>query len=373
MNQRQQQRAPIAEQDGRDLMAALMAKPMHERHRLLDEALTARTPKIEEVLPDFMKGQAERLIKRAMITFQRNPDLQQVPPAEFVRCVLEAAEMGFAIDGKMCYVVKYKNQYQCQLDYKGIVAVARRMKTIVDIYSDVVCENDTFRHGRRNGESILEHSYEFGHPRGEVIGAYAVVKLPGGEWRYEAMDREALDRIQRLSPSQNGPWKGHPDEMRKKTVIRRCLKMYGDDPGLIRVLSLTDEYDGDEEDDTATAPAATVRELSERFAPPQARQKPPPAADYASDYTPAHEAPQDTYERPQATEPIDPNLIDSVRWRLEECDSADLVEQVQNDWISKCESEAETNTVIGLCEARRKALAPPAKGAKKQSTLAGVS
>src|SRR5688500_8295813 len=142
-----------------DLLERVLEMPVTERHRAIDTALMARVPKIEELLPDFMKGQGERLVKRAMLTFARNPDLQGGPPQEFVRCGLEAAEMGFAIDGKLCYVVRYKSKWQCQLDYKGLVAVAKRMKTIADAYADVVCENDSFHHAKSDGKCVLEHTY----------------------------------------------------------------------------------------------------------------------------------------------------------------------------------------------------------------------
>ena len=226
-----------------DLLERVLDMPITERHRAIDAALTSRVPKIEELLPDFMKGQGERLVKRAMLTFARNPDLQSCPPQEFVRCVLEAAEMGFSIDGKLCYVVKYKTRWQCQLDYKGLVAVAKRMKTIADAHADVVCENDTFHHEKTDGKCVLDHTYDLRIDRGDVIGAYAIITLPSGLWRYELMSRKELDKIQSAAPAKNGPWSTHDNEMRKKTVLRRGLKTYCDDPGLIHILDMTDELE----------------------------------------------------------------------------------------------------------------------------------
>ena len=223
-----------------DILQELLARPVSERAKVIGDALDARIDKIEEMLPDFMKGQGPRLAKRAQLTFARDERLEECPPGDFIRCVLEAAEFGFAIDGKLAYVVKYKQQFQMQLDYKAMVAVAKRMKTIRDIYADVVYETDIFRAWREDGKEHLIHERQFGKPRGEAIGAYAVVVL-SDHWRYELMDRSELDSVQNRAPSKKGPWSTDTDEMRRKTIVRKTLKMYADDPGVLRMLELTDE------------------------------------------------------------------------------------------------------------------------------------
>lgn len=364
--QNQQRQQNGGGEDAAGLLEQLLQRPINERYRALDAALEQRIPKIEELLPDFMKGQGERLSKRAMMTFARDEKLRDVPPQDFVRCVLEAAEMGFAIDGKMCYVVKYKSKYQCQLDYKGLVAVARRMKTIKDIYGDVVCENDHFVHRRRNGESVLDHTYNLGEHRGEVIGAYCVVILPDGSWRYEVMDRVSLNRIQDRAPSKNGPWSTDPDEMRKKTVFRRCLKLYGDDPGLIRVLELTDEGDGDEE--TTPTPPATVESLNARLTrTPPRREEPTSLAD---DYQP--KPPDDHYDRPSETETPEagqvPQGIDDAEAGYAACESEEAVRKWSAELRARNITTAELGRVLELEQGAKKRI----RGPQKQKELAGT-
>jgi recombination protein RecT len=240
--QQQSRLAPAqpTETEASRLLDQILNKAPSSRYRLINDALEKRIANVEEVLPDGMKGQAARLVKRAMMTFARKPELSECPPADFVRCVIEAAEIGLSIDGKLCYVVRYKNAWQMQPDYKGLIAVAKRSGQIKDCYADVVCEMDKFQHGREDGRSHISHTYALGAKRGEVIGAYAVVILPDERCRYEVMDRTELDRIQAIAPAQRGPWATHPNEMRKKTVIRRLLKLYGDDPGVIRCMELMD-------------------------------------------------------------------------------------------------------------------------------------
>ncbi len=235
-----------------------------------------RVQNIEELLPPQFKGQGERMVRRAILTMARQPALQEIPTYDLIRCVMEAAEVGLAIDGKHGYIVKYKSVYQFQADYKGLVVSLRRIGTIKDCYADVVCTNDQFHAWREDGSSHLRHEFDLA-PRGDVIGAYAVVVLPDGEWRYELMTREQLDAIQRRAPSKSGPWATDTNEQRKKTVIRRLLKLYVGDPAALRSLSEPWEDDDIETEKAApTAPPSGRQNLRQKpFEPPAATAQPP--------------------------------------------------------------------------------------------------
>lgn len=229
-------------------MTPTQAKPPSTEvvaYKAMNHSLETRVAAIESVLPDNMKGQAERLIKRAMLTFSKRPELMRnCPQVDFVRCVIEAAEIGLAIDGKLAHVVQYKQVWQMIPDYKGLIAVAKRGRQILDCIAGIVCQNDHFRHWRENAKDNLEHEIHLGQDRGEVIAAYATVIRPDGGCRHEVLDRDELDRVQAAAPSKKGPWLTYPNEMRKKTAVRRCLKTYCDDPGVIRCAELMDQEYG---------------------------------------------------------------------------------------------------------------------------------
>lgn len=244
--------AQTKELDAAALLEEVLSRSQSQRYQVVNDALSKRIDRVEELLPENMKGQAARLVKRAMLTFSKNEKLQKCTPASFISCVLQAAECGLAIDGRLAHAVPYSTKVkdsrgehwediaQFQPDYKGLIAVAKRTGQIIDIYGDVICQNDTFAHGRAGDVCRLEHTYDIQQPRGKTIGAYQIIVLPGGRWRYEVMGITDLDRIQKSSKSgDRGPWGTHPDEMRKKTVAKRALKMYSDDPGLLKAL----EYD----------------------------------------------------------------------------------------------------------------------------------
>jgi phage RecT family recombinase len=210
---------------------------VNARVKIVGDALDSRIAAIEELLPGHMKGQGMKLAKRAMLTLSRTPDLEKCSPQDFIRCVLDGAALGIAIDGKLGYVVPYKGKYQFQADYKAIIAVARRNKLIDDCYAELVCEHDEFDFGHEDAGCWMKHHYEPNKPRGQCIGAWCKIILSPSSWRIIFMPIAELNRIKARAPSQNGPWKTDEGEMFKKTAIRRALKTYIDDPSYIQALA----------------------------------------------------------------------------------------------------------------------------------------
>jgi len=286
-----------------------------KRTPFIKSELEKRIEDIEDVLPPQMKGQGSRLAKRAVMTFARQgASLNDCSAADFIRAVLEAAEVGLAIDGRLAHVVPFKQKWQLIIDYKGLVAVARRTGQIADIYAEIVCQNDSFVHGHKNGSCILEHTFRLGDIRGDVIGCYAIVTFSDKPWRYELMDRPDLDRIQRRAPSQKGPWATDTNEMRRKTIIRRTLKMYCDDPAITRALEIAD-YEDEESADEAKGRDVVKDILSRQqrpYSPPPPPSHPndaldPPDRSETQDQSPDKTPDKAEAEAPQEQKPSTPD------------------------------------------------------------------
>lgn len=204
--------------------------------------LNTRVKHIEDVLPPAMKGQGDRLIKRALLTMSKNANLMNCTAESFYHCVLAGAELGLAIDGKLAHAVPYGKVAQFQIDYKGMVAVARRTQTIKNTYARLVYDDDEFKLWSTDGVDHFEHRP--GPRKGAVVGAYAVVIFPDDCIQVEWMVTHELDAIQSRSKAGSGPWKSDPGEMRKKTVLKRLLKMFMDSDSY-----LVSAYIADEEED----------------------------------------------------------------------------------------------------------------------------
>ncbi len=106
---------------------------LKETFTRITKALEAREDNIEDLLPDFMKGQGKRLIARARQYWARGDwKLKQCSEASFISCVLAAAELGFCVDGRMAHAVPFatkikgkpgerdawENKAQLIVDYK---------------------------------------------------------------------------------------------------------------------------------------------------------------------------------------------------------------------------------------------------------------
>ena len=223
-------------------------------------ALKGRQEKIEQLLPDFMRGQGERLIARALQYWARGDwKLQQCTVASFVGCVLNAAELGFAIDGRICYAVpfntKAKKKSKSEPDrwehiaqmipsYIGLMAVAKRTGLIQDCWARIVLCSDVIEFEERDGAVSYRYVPNLDVPRDrseEVRGVLSVASHHDGWRRADWMPAADVWSIRaRSKAAESGPWVTDPGEMVKKTGLRRLLKTFSDDPGLLRALELDD-------------------------------------------------------------------------------------------------------------------------------------
>lgn len=330
----------------KSLIEQAIEQTVNEKVKQIDSYLTdeTRIAEIEKVLPDFMKGQATRLCKRARLTFADKESLQKCTAASFVKCVSQAAELGFAIDGRLCHAVPYNTKTkvdgrdvwldvaQLQVDYKGMIAFAKRLKLVQDVWARIVYENDTFDLFEQDGKVRYSLSFDPKKDRGKPIGAYAVATHADGWFRLEWMSLGEINAIRARSKSYQSaiakgfqtPWLTDEGEMQKKTVTKRLLKTFTDDPGLIRLLELDDQ-----DIDLDTVIAATERrqvtssELRTKLAPRKIIE--PEAAD---------ELPETSYEPTKETQQSgEMSIVDQFTAEASECDTARSVATLTDNWI----------------------------------------
>lgn len=356
-----------------------------ERFRALDTQLARMVNQLEGLLPPIMRGQGERLVKRAMLTFSRVPKLQGCTPTSIIRCVLGAAEVGLAIDGRLAHAVPYSNkvkqpdgreqwQDEAQLivDYKGLIAVARRCKIIEDAYARVVYEKDQFRAWFEDGKDRLFHEITLDEYPGKPIGCYAVVVLPDSRTRFEFVPTAEINKVRQRSKSYasskgpSGPWVTDYGEMMKKTVLRRVLKTYMDDPAIIRLMELDDD-DDHADAEAAPRPAPPTGRVSLRQPPAEV---PPPEA-YEPDLAEG-EVPNEPAEREVGIEDEPPTVkIDAIeledlnrrlREAIDAAASRDDLGDVQADLTRNRDvlGKAAYEQLAWACKTKAELLAKPA-------------
>ena len=181
---------------------------------------------IGRALPQHMT--AERMARIATTCLARVPKLAECTPESFFRCLLDLSAWGLEPDGRHAHLIPYGKECTLVLDYKGIVALAYRSEKILSIHCDVIREGDMFEFSL--GEVKQHTPWAFrneGKPTsaGEIVGAYAYIKLVNGAIKCELMSRDEIEAIRKRSRAGNsGPWVTDFAEMGKKTVFRRASK-----------------------------------------------------------------------------------------------------------------------------------------------------
>lgn len=154
--------------------------------------------------------------------------LLQCSPASLLKAVTTAANLALPLDGTtgQAYLVPYKGQAQLIIGYKGYNTLAARAG--YTIKAGVVFSNDRFSFNK--GTSQLNHSWDLGCPRGDIIGAWAMAEKQGFAPAIEILDREELDGVKAKSAGArrtDSPWNDYPVgyiAMCEKTVKRRLQR-----------------------------------------------------------------------------------------------------------------------------------------------------
>lgn len=186
--------------------------------------LESKKDAIAEVLPKHLTP--ERVIKVALIAYNKTPALQQCSQSSLLMAIVQASEVGLEPGGALghAYLVPYKQTCQLIIGYRGLIDLARRSGQIASIEAHVVHENDKFRcHFGTN--PVLEHEPAWKGEPGEIVCVYAIAVLKDGSKQVEVMTRAQVDAIKNRSrASSNGPWVTDYAEMARKTVVRRLCK-----------------------------------------------------------------------------------------------------------------------------------------------------
>lgn len=210
--------------------------------------LETAAPKMAAVLPEFLTP--ERLVQVAVACISRTPKLLECTPSSLLHAIMQCAELGLTPSSALgeAYLVPFKDKVTMIPGYRGLVALARRSGQIKDIESVVVREGDRFRY-KRGIRLVLEHTPKLGNrQKDKLIAVYMVAWLKGSARPHvEVMDRTEVDAIRARSRSANdGPWVTDYDEMARKTVVRRGVKMLPMSVALARAVAIDDEeYGGD--------------------------------------------------------------------------------------------------------------------------------
>lgn len=151
---------------------------------------------------------------------QNNPDSLRA-------ALLNVAATGLSLNPvkKQAYLIPRNKAVALDISYMGILHVAQMSGAIEWGQARIVRAGHTFRLTGINQAPAHEYNpFENDDAAGAIVGAYAVVKLPGGDFLTHCLNMDALLRIRSRSESfksgKNSPWLTDPEPMMKKSAVR---------------------------------------------------------------------------------------------------------------------------------------------------------
>lgn len=178
-------------------------------------------------------------------------------PHDFILSVCTAAELGLkvgTVEG-FGWIVPYKGVPTFQIGYKGLIELACRTGVVRSIHADVVYENEIraglFKFTRGLNPTIVHDVDMLKNSemrKGTIVYAYAVATLLDGSTQFYVADEIDFRAAQNNSmsfKSEYSPWKTTPQDMYRKTAIKKLLALVpkGKNDKLSRALHYDDAVD----------------------------------------------------------------------------------------------------------------------------------
>lgn len=202
-----------------------MSKPaVQQAPRSIDSMLMQAQSSIKAALPSVVKS--ERFIRVALTEIRKSKQLQQCDPVSVCAAVMQAAQLGLEFGSSLgqIYLVPFGQECTLMVGYRGYVALLQRSGAIKSMTAHCVFEGDFFEYELGLDQKLVHR------PTGKqtnLVAVYAVATLNDGTKQFEVMSREAVEYIRdTFSRGKNSDaWRKSFDEMAKKTVVRRLIKM----------------------------------------------------------------------------------------------------------------------------------------------------
>lgn len=205
-----------------------------EAPKTIQDYIKKMAPEIEKALPSVITP--ERFTRITLSALSTNPMLQNCSPKSFLGAMMTSAQLGMEVNTPLgqAYLIPRRNgktgEWECQfqLGYKGLVDMAHRSGEIRDIQAHTVYEKDEFIY-ELGLEPKLIHKPAT-KDRGAATHFYAVYHTKNGGYGFEVMSAEdvrahAMKYSDSMKRGSFSPWTTSYEEMAKKTVLKRCLKL----------------------------------------------------------------------------------------------------------------------------------------------------
>ena len=174
-------------------------------------------------------------------------------PTSLQMAIVNVAAVGLTLNPArgLAALVPRDGAIRLDIMYRGLVHIAVETGSILWAKAELVYSKDKYVH---NGPCAAPtHVFDPFGPRGDVIGGYCLAKMPDGEFMVETMAESEFVKVRNASSAwtkggtgKKGPWEAWPDEMRKKTLVKRASKSWpAKTPRLATAMQILNEDNGE--------------------------------------------------------------------------------------------------------------------------------
>lgn len=241
----------------------------------------------------------------------KNPALSVCTPDSIQQAVTEMMTKGLDPNKQQCYFIVYGDKLTLFPSYFGIIHMAKEADpNIKDVYGEVVYEGDTFKYQIKAGTKVITcHEQDIDNiDLTKIKGAYATIVYRDGSEKSEYMSMQQIRNSWGRGQTK-GKSDAHeltPEEMSKRTVLKRLVKNTINTSNDESLLSDIDDIDETAEQNEATVPIDITPESEYEMPkePKPVKQVEAPKQEVKPEPVPAKEQPKQ--EKKQAEKKAEP-------------------------------------------------------------------
>jgi phage RecT family recombinase len=222
--------------DGRQVATQLSAREVETMP--LGQLLDVYQDQFAKVLPEYIKPQ--QFARVVLTAISEHPELNGADRRTLLNSCIKCANDGLLPDGRDAALVVFntkqknpvtnKESWIKAVQYLPMVAgIRRRMWNsgdVLEAFAAPVYRGDKFRYSLGDN-AFIEHEppSDLTVDRGDLVGAYAIIRLKSGQVLRDVMRRDEIEKRRNQSKAKNSlMWKDFYEEGACKTVLRHCAK-----------------------------------------------------------------------------------------------------------------------------------------------------
>jgi recombination protein RecT len=190
---------------------------------VLRQRLEARRNELKHALVDITP---DAFIRALITSATINPDLQACTWQSLWNACIRACRDDLLPDGVEGAIVPYKEKATWIPMYQGLLRRFRRSGQFKSVMAELVRENEQFEYWVDENGPHLRHvpGDDFNAP---ITKVYALAQTKDGGIFITVMSLQEANKIRAMSRAQrdDSPWRQWPEEMYKKTGLRRLSKI----------------------------------------------------------------------------------------------------------------------------------------------------